>query len=103
MPIFGVVKLMEDIGNDMLPFEEINLEGNIYIREFKNSTDCGDLHWHRDREDRIIESIETTDWKIQIDDELPKSLNEKVFIPMGVWHRLIKGTGDLRLKLIKLK
>jgi hypothetical protein len=54
------------------------------------------------REDRIIESIEQTDWLVQLDNELPKSLNEKVFIPMGVWHRVIKGSGDLKIKLIKI-
>jgi hypothetical protein len=56
--------------------------------------------WHRDREDRIIESIGDTDWKIQIDNELPKVI-DKAFIPMGVYHRVIKGTGDLKIKLIK--
>jgi hypothetical protein len=25
----------------------------------------------------------------------------EVFIPMGVYHRLIKGTGDLKIKLTK--
>jgi hypothetical protein len=39
---------------------------------------------------------------IQLDNELPKTLNEKVFIPMGMWHRVIKGTGDLEIKLIKI-
>jgi hypothetical protein len=57
--------------------------------------------WHRDREDRIIESIGKTDWLIQIDNELPKEINEKIFIPMGVYHRLIKGTNNLIIKLIK--
>jgi hypothetical protein len=39
--------------------------------------------------------------KIQIDDELPKPLKVKFFIPMGVYHRVIKGTGNLKIKLIK--
>ena len=42
-------------------------------------------------------------WLIQIDNELPKSLNEEVFIPMCVYHRLIKGDGDLKLLLKKIK
>jgi hypothetical protein len=57
--------------------------------------------WHRDREDRVIKSIGKTDWLIQIDNELPKEINEEVFIPMGVYHRLIKGTNDLKINLIK--
>ena len=85
----------------MLPFKEVNIKENTFIREFKQDTDSGEYVWHRDREDRIVESIGETDWMIQIDNELPKSLNEKVFIPMGVYHRVIKGTGDLKIKLIK--
>lgn len=84
----------------MLPFQETKLSDNEFIRDFKQDTDSGDYSWHRDREDRIIESIGETDWMIQIDNELPK-LIDKVFIPMGVYHRVIKGTGDLKIKLIK--
>jgi hypothetical protein len=85
----------------MLPFQETKLSDNIFIREFKQDTDSGEFMWHRDREDRIIESIGKTDWLIQIDNELPKEINKEVFIPMGVYHRLIKGTNDLKIKLIK--
>jgi hypothetical protein len=85
-----------------LPFQETKLSDNVFIREFSQITDSGEFMWHRDREDRIIESIEPTDWKIQLDNELPKEINEKVFIPMGVYHRLIKGTNDLKIKLIKI-
>jgi hypothetical protein len=85
----------------MLPFQETKLSDNTFIREFKQDTDSGEMVWHRDREDRIIESIGNTDWLIQIDNELPKEINKEVFIPMGVYHRLIKGTNDLKIKLIK--
>ena len=87
---------------DNLPFVEENLEDNLFIREFLQNTESGDFTWHRDREDRIIESIGETDWMIQLDNELPKSLNQKVFIPKGVYHRVIKGTNNLKIKLIKL-
>ena len=83
-----------------LPFQENKISDNTFIRVFSQNTDSGEFMWHRDREDRIIESIESTDWKIQIDNELPKVI-DKVFIPMGVYHRVIKGTGDLKIKLIK--
>lgn len=87
----------------MLPFEEIKLEENTVIREFKQDTDSGEFVWHRDREDRIVKAISETDWLVQIDDELPKSLNEEVFIPIGVYHRVIKGTGNLKIKITKIK
>lgn len=85
-----------------LPFQETKLGDNEFIRVFSQDTDSGDYYWHRDREDRIIESIAETDWKIQIDNELPKKIEGEVFIPMGVYHRLIKGTGDLKINLTKL-
>lgn len=84
-----------------LPYKETKISDNTFIREFSQNTDSGEMVWHRDREDRIIESIGKTDWEIQIDNELPKVI-DKVFIPMGVYHRLIKGTGDLKINLTKL-
>ena len=85
-----------------LPFTESQISESTYLRTFYQDTDSGDFTWHRDRETRIIESTHITDWKIQLDNELPKTLNEKVVIPMGIWHRVIKGTGDLEIKLIKI-
>ena len=85
----------------MLPFQETKLGNNVFIREFDKNIDSGEFVWHRDREDRVIKSIGKTDWLIQIDNELPKEINEEVFRPMGVYHRLIKGTNDLKIKLIK--
>jgi hypothetical protein len=87
----------------MLPFQETKLSDNTFIREFKQDTDSGEFMWHRDFENRIIESIGETDWMIQIDNELPKQIRGEVFIPMGIYHRLIKGKGDLKIKLKKLK
>jgi len=86
----------------MLPFQETKIGDNVFVREFSQDTDSGELMWHRDREDRIVEAIEDTDWMIQLDNELPKKIEGEVFIPMGIYHRLIKGTGDLKVKVIKL-
>lgn len=86
----------------MLPFQETKLSDNEFIRVFSQDTDSGEFMWHRDYEDRIIESINDTDWKIQIDNELPIKIEGKVFIQKGVYHRLIKGNGDLEIKLQKL-
>lgn len=87
----------------MLPFKETKIDDNTFIREFSQDTDSGELMWHRDREDRIVEPIEDTDWMVQLDNELPKKIEGEVFIPMGVYHRLIKGTGDLKVRVIKYK
>ena len=84
-----------------LPFKEEIKNSNESIRIFKSDIDEESLMWHRDYENRIIESIGETDWMIQIDNELPKQISGEVFIPMGIYHRLIKGTNDLKIKLIK--
>lgn len=86
-----------------LPFQETKLGDNTFIREFVQDTDSGEFMWHRDREDRIIEPINETDWLIQIDNELPKKIEGEIFIPMGVYHRLIKGTRNLKIKLQKIQ
>jgi hypothetical protein len=85
-----------------LPFIQQQISNNIFIREFKQETDSEEFSWHRDKEDRIIESIGETDWMIQIDNELPKKIEGKIFIPKEVYHRVIKGTGDLKVRLEKL-
>ena len=101
MLIFGAEKLILVTGDMNLPFIEEKLGENTFIREFNQYTDSGDFTWHRDRESRIVQSLDITDWKIQLDNELPHSLNEQVYIPVGVWHRIIKGSGDLKIKLVK--
>lgn len=85
----------------MLPFVETKVSENTYLREFSQDTDSGEFMWHRDREDRIVEAVCDTDWMVQIDDELPKKIEGRVEIPMGVYHRLIKGTGDLKIMVTK--
>lgn len=86
----------------MLPFKEISGEGSV-IREFSGNTDSGEFTWHRDREDRIVSSLAPTDWEIQLDNELPKKLEGEILIPRGMWHRVIKGAGDLKVRIQKIK
>ena len=85
----------------ILPFKESKISDNTFIREFSQDTDSGEFMWHRDFEDRIIECIDETDWMVQLDDELPMKIEGNILIPMGVYHRLIKRSGDLKIKLIK--
>ena len=85
----------------ILPFQETRISDNTFIREFSQNTDSGEFMWHRDFESRVIESIGDTDWGIQLDNQLPMKIEGEVFIPMGVYHRLIKGTGDLKIRLTK--
>ena len=81
------------------PYSEIKENGYI-IREFSQNTSSFEFVWHRDKEDRIVEALHETDWKFQLDNEVPKELN-RIFIPKETYHRLIKGTGNLKVKIIE--
>jgi len=86
---------------NILPFQE-QKEKNYVIRTFSEEVEEGELVWHRDKEDRIVKSIGDTDWMIQMDNELPKPLTEMVYIPKNTYHRVIKGSGDLTVKINKI-
>jgi hypothetical protein len=85
----------------MRPYTDIEVTDKYIIREFNENIDPIELLWHRDNEDRTIEILGETDWKVQLDNELPTSLNESIFIPRHHWHRVIKGNGNLKLKIYK--
>jgi len=83
------------------PYIDLEVTDEYIIREFGGDIDPIELMWHRDDEDRTIEIVGDTDWKVQLDNCLPSSLQERIFIPRHKWHRVIKGTGKLTLKIHK--
>jgi hypothetical protein len=85
----------------MRPYIDIEVTDKYIIREFSENIDPIELLWHRDDENRTVEIIGETDWKIQLDDQLPTSMNQPIFIPRHEWHRVIKGSGTLKLKIYK--
>lgn len=85
----------------MKPYIDIEVTDQYIIREFNKNIDPIEMLWHQDKEDRLIEIIEKTDWKIQLDNQLPTLLNQPIYIPKHYWHRIIKGTGNLKLKIYK--
>lgn len=92
---------LEDLDEEKKPYRDLKVTDKYIIREFNENIDPIELMWHRDNEDRTIEIIGETDWKIQLDNQLPTSLNESIFIPRHMFHRVIKGTGTLKLKIHK--
>lgn len=86
-----------------LPFNEIKID-NIYYRTFDSNINENELKWHFDEQDRIVVCEYDTDWLFQMDNELPVKIlkNKEFFIPEGEYHRIIKGTGDLTVKVVKL-
>jgi hypothetical protein len=105
MLTYGVEKVILVIGKSNImdfPFVEEKIDENTFIRVFSELTDSHELVWHRDREDRIIQSIEPSNWKFQFDNQLPIDLNRTIFIPKETYHRLIKGSGELKILIKKL-
>lgn len=85
----------------MRPYIDLEVTDKYVIREFDDNIDPIELLWHRDDENRTVEIIGETDWKLQLDNQLLTSINEPIFIPRHEWHRVIKGTGKLKLKIHK--
>lgn len=85
----------------MKPYKDLEITDQYIIREFSDSVDPIELLWHRDNEDRTVEIVGETDWAIQLENKLPTSLNNRIFIARHEWHRVIKGTGKLLLKIYK--
>lgn len=84
------------------PYTE-DSKGTFTIRKFLEETSSFEFVWHRDKEDRYILPTHITDWQFQLDNGIPRILGkDKLFIPKETYHRLIKGTGDLTLKIWKL-
>lgn len=86
----------------MRPYTEEKLERSVVIRTFSADTPEEELKWHWDEEDRIVEPVGETDWQFQFDNELPIKIYREIRIPAGVIHRVIKGSGDLVVKIQKL-
>tara|TARA_B100001094_G_scaffold162819_1_gene157590 strand:- start:31 stop:294 length:264 start_codon:yes stop_codon:yes gene_type:complete len=80
-----------------------NITDNIVIREFAANTDPMSLIWHEDQEDRIVEILTGNGWKFQFDEDLPFEMvtGDKIDIPKGFLHRVIKGKNNLKIKIYK--
>ena len=78
------------------PFTQETFDGKI-LRTFSSEVNEDELKWHYDLKDRKVQIIRGDDWELQMDKELPVKLTplKEYFIPKGVYHRVIKGQGDL--------
>lgn len=84
-----------------LPFSEKRLDSNVFIRTFSKNLESHELKWHKDREDRTVTPLNENDWLFQRDNQLPQPIKGEIKIKANEWHRIIKGTGDLKVKIIK--
>tara|TARA_B100000424_G_C22531308_1_gene303879 strand:- start:107 stop:385 length:279 start_codon:yes stop_codon:yes gene_type:complete len=81
------------------PFSQKRIDENTLLREFNRDIEKDDLIWHRDAKDRSIFVIESSGWKLQMDNSLPTNLEEgkTYYISAGEYHRVIKGSGKLKV------
>lgn len=87
---------------ESVPYIEKKICERVYIRNFSYESEDEEFKWHTDPEDRIIIPISENDWKFQEDNKLPVPISFPISIKNGIWHRLIKGSCDLSIKVIKL-
>lgn len=88
----------------MFPFSEKQINEVDFIRKFSLDLDDEDLYWHKDAEDRIISRISGENWLYQEDNCMPVPIgDDDIFINKNTWHRIIKGSSDLVIKVSKLK
>lgn len=87
----------------MRPYTDLEVTDKYIIREFTENIDPIELMWHRDDEDRTVEPLCPSDWQFQRDNEMPILLKEgeRIFIKKHEWHRVIKGSGHLLIKIFK--
>lgn len=85
------------------PFQQYIKEGKL-VRVFTPDVSVDELKWHQDLRDRKITVVEDGGWSFQIENELPVKLcDAKQFsIPKFVWHRVIKGDGNLIVEIEEL-
>ncbi len=70
----------------MKPYKDLEVTEKSKIRIFESNVDSGELHWHRDRETRLIEVIDGNGWQLQLDNELPIDLLRAIQYQMLKFH-----------------
>ena len=75
------------------PYQDTQLTEDTFQRTFQEDVDTEELVWHRDHNDRAVMPVSGKGWKIQLDNKLPipLNINESIYVPKNVYHRLIKG------------
>jgi hypothetical protein len=85
-----------------LPFEESWIDDKVSLRSFSPDLMDEELKWHIDMEDRVVEILNDNDWKFQFDDQLPIEMKGVIEIKKGEWHRIIKGSTPLNVKITRI-
>ena len=105
-PLFELDYVADEnsINENNLPFLQKEKNG-IKRRTFNEKIDSEELKWHFDDNDRKVKIIESNGWQFQMDNDIPKKLKkgDTFFIPKGMYHRVIKGKGDLVVEIKEME
>lgn len=85
------------------PYQEDYISSIEVVRTFSSDVPSEELKWHWDEEDREIHFLNENDWFYQMDNGLPQKCSGSIFIKSGVWHRVIKGETELRVRITKYR
>jgi hypothetical protein len=85
------------------PYTEEVLNSKERIRTFSASVLSDELVWHRDKNTRLVEVLAGDGWMLQMDNCLPveMSVGDVYEIPARTYHRIKRGTTDLRIRIIE--
>lgn len=85
------------------PFEQYIKEDKL-VRVFTPDVPADELKWHQDLKDRVVTIVESGGWSFQKENELPIKLvnSMQLEIQKYVWHRVIKGDGNLIVEIKEL-
>jgi len=88
------------LGNMDFPFQQ-EIINNKIRRTFTPDVDSDELKWHQDLKDRKVTVVEDGGWSFQMENFLPVKLCDakQLSIPKFVWHRVIKGDGNLIVEI----
>jgi len=80
-------------------YNQKNITEKKFVRTFSSDIPKTELVWHMDAENRLVEVLEDSQWLFQMDNELPRPLKKgvKFEIPKETFHRVIKGSGTLKI------
>lgn len=78
-----------------------NKQDGYIIREFDSNIPNEELVWHRDKKNRVVEIVEGSGWRLQMDNKLPIELKEGMVIeiPKETYHRIGRGNTKLVIKI----
>lgn len=96
------LEMIAHMDDQRKPFVEHKLN-NCIIRVFNPRAPKHLFKWHADDKHRLLEILNETDWKFQLDDKHPFQMKQgqKILVEKGLQHRVIQGTTSLWIRIVE--